>query len=299
MAEDPPLLHAAIDMPASTNPDMAKIAQRGALYFVLPGVAFMRLLPEVSPQVHAENENRKYNHRQSDTAHDSRSALVSLRPRPFSLQIGVHRWLVVTMAMAVIIVAPVMAMVVIMVVMAPMSFVVSPPFPVVVIMWMRPGCTRVRRLLVASGDPTIVVTLRRPEASYPDHADDGRWRWRRLIRYRWRRNPDINRNLSRCGHRKGHPKKKRDQTFIFHVCPPFNVEPVPSAMGIACRLNTSTADTTDAAPIAQWRFSGIARTTSSTDLEERHSQAVGGEARPLITKVAGTHGRSVEWMIVC
>ena len=37
-------------MPASANPDTAKIAQRGALYFVLPCVAVMRLLPEVSPR---------------------------------------------------------------------------------------------------------------------------------------------------------------------------------------------------------------------------------------------------------
>src|SRR3984957_21197233 len=67
----PPLLHAAIDMPASTNPDIAKIAQRSALCFVLPCVAIMRLLPEVSPQARAENENRKYRHRQSGTAHNS------------------------------------------------------------------------------------------------------------------------------------------------------------------------------------------------------------------------------------
>ena len=45
---------------ASTNPDIAKIAQRGAPYFVLPWVVVMRLLPEVSPQARAENENRKY-----------------------------------------------------------------------------------------------------------------------------------------------------------------------------------------------------------------------------------------------
>jgi hypothetical protein len=59
-AADPPLLHAAIEMPASANPDIAKNAQRGALYFVLSCVAVMHLLPEVSSQAHAENENRKY-----------------------------------------------------------------------------------------------------------------------------------------------------------------------------------------------------------------------------------------------
>jgi hypothetical protein len=69
---------------------------------------------------------------------------------------------------------------------------------------------------------------------------------------------------------------------------------VPSTVGIACRLNTSIADITDAASIAQWRFSGIAGTTSPTDLEEHDRQAIGGEARPLITGVAGTDGRGVE-----
>ena len=115
-------------------------------------------------------------------------------------------------------------MAVIVIFMAPVTFVVSPSFPIVVVMWMGPRCARVGRLLVASGDPTIVVTLRRPEASHPDHADDGRWRRRRLIRYRWRRNPDIYGDLGRRGHGKGHPKKKRDQTFVFHVRSPFDVE---------------------------------------------------------------------------
>jgi hypothetical protein len=75
-----------------------------------------------------------------------------------------------------------MAVIVIVIFMAPVPFIVFPPFPIVVVMWMRPGCTLVRGTLVASGDPTIVVTLRRPEASHPDHPDDGRWRRRRLIR---------------------------------------------------------------------------------------------------------------------
>jgi hypothetical protein len=49
-AGDSPLLQAAIDMPASTNPDIAQIAQRVVLYFVSPCVAVMRVLREVSPQ---------------------------------------------------------------------------------------------------------------------------------------------------------------------------------------------------------------------------------------------------------
>jgi hypothetical protein len=43
-------------MPANTNPDTEKVAQLGALCFVVPCVAVMRLLPEVSPQARVENE---------------------------------------------------------------------------------------------------------------------------------------------------------------------------------------------------------------------------------------------------
>ena len=57
--EDPPPLHAAIDMPANTNPEIAKNAQRDAPCFLTRCVVVMRLLPEVSPQTRAENENRK------------------------------------------------------------------------------------------------------------------------------------------------------------------------------------------------------------------------------------------------
>jgi hypothetical protein len=77
--------------------------------------------------------------------------------------------------------AVIVVIAVIVIFMAPVPFVVFPPFPIVVVMWMRPGCTRVGGPLVASGDPTIVVTLGCPEASHPDHPDDGRWRRRRFI----------------------------------------------------------------------------------------------------------------------
>ena len=117
-----------------------------------------------------------------------------------------------------------MSMAVIVIFMPPVTFVVSPSFPIVVVVWVGPGCARIGRLFVASGHPTIVVTLRCPEAAHPDHADGRRWRWRRFIRYRWRRNPDIYRNLSRCGNREGNPKKKRDQTSVCHGCPPSDVE---------------------------------------------------------------------------
>ena len=72
--------------------------------------------------------------------------------------------------------------------------------------------------------------------------------------------------------------------------------PRPSRRTISTgrRLNTSTADITDAAPIAQWRFSGIAGINSPAGLEEHDRQAVGGEAWPLITRVAGAYGRAVE-----
>jgi len=154
------------------------------------------------------------------------------------------------------------SMAAIVIFMPPVTFVVSPSFPIVVVMWMGPGCTRVGWSLVASRHPTIVLALRRPEASHPYHSHGGRRGRRRFITYRWRRNPDIERNLSRCGSREGHPKKKRDQTAVFHACPPSDVEPVACTTGMVSRLNTSTADITDAALIAQWRFSGIAMTTS-------------------------------------
>jgi hypothetical protein len=159
-----------------------------------------------------------------------------------------------------------MAVIVIVIFMPPVTFVVSPSFPIVVVVWVGPGCARIGRLFVASGHPTIVVTLRRPEASYPDHADGRRWRRGRFIRYRRRRNPDIYRNLGRCGSREGQPKKKRDQTAFFHACPPFDWKPVPWTIGMALPVKTSTHDITDATAIAQWRFSGIAETTSRTKL---------------------------------
>jgi hypothetical protein len=43
--------------------------------------------------------------------------------------VDVHRWLVVTMSMPV-------AMIVIVILMAPVPLVVSPSFPIVVVMWM-------------------------------------------------------------------------------------------------------------------------------------------------------------------
>jgi hypothetical protein len=135
------------------------------------------------------------------------------------------------MALAVIIVAPVMPVAVIVIFMAPVTFVISPSFPIVVVMWMGPGCARVGWMVVVSGDPTVVLSLWRPKAAHPDHPDGGRWRRRGFIRYRWRRNPDIYRNLSRCGNRKGHPKKKCDQTSVFHVCPPSEVETVTADNG--------------------------------------------------------------------
>ena len=110
--------------------------------------------------------------------------------------------------------------------MAPVPFVEAPTFRVVVVLWMRPGGAWVGWLLVASGHPTIVVSLRRPEAAHPDHPDGGRRGRGWLIGYRRRCNSHIHGNLSRCGRRKGHPKKKRDQTSVFHTCPLSDVKPV-------------------------------------------------------------------------
>lgn len=129
------------------------------------------------------------------------------------------------------------AVIVIVIFMAPVTFVISPAFPIVVVMWMGPGCAWIGWMVVVSGDPTVVLSLWRPKTAHPDHPDGGRWRRRGFIRYRWRRNPDIYRNLSRCGNRKGHPKKKCDQTSVFHVCPPFGVgcSPGLNEVSTACR----------------------------------------------------------------
>jgi hypothetical protein len=145
-----------------------------------------------------------------------------------------YRWLVVTVAMAmaaviVVLVVPVgLSMAVIAIFVAPVSFVEAPTIRVVVVMRMRPGCAWVGWLLVASRNPTIVVPVRRPETAHPDHPGCRRWRWGRLIRYRRWGNSHIHRNLGRCGRRKGHAKKKRDQTSVFHAGPPSDVEPVPA-----------------------------------------------------------------------
>jgi hypothetical protein len=203
-----------------------------------------------------------------------------------------------TMAMPVIVVAPVMSvrlpMAVIVIFSVPVPFVVSPPILIVVVVRVRPKCPLVGWFLVASGHPAVVVTLRRPEAAHPDHPDSGRRRRGWLIRYWWRRNPDIYGNLSRCGNREGHPKKKRDQTSVFHACPPSDVETGVLDHGNSLPVKHSIADITDAASIAQWRFSGIAGTTSRADLKEQYGQLVGGEARCPVSCAAGAHGCGVK-----
>ena len=71
------------------------------------------------------------------------------------------------------------------IVMVPVAFVVAPALLIVVVVGMGPVSAGIGRVVVMSGNPTIVVSLRRPEAPHPDHPYGGWWRRGRLIRYRW------------------------------------------------------------------------------------------------------------------
>ena len=97
----------------------------------------------------------------------------------------------VSVAMIIVPVMPVGPVFVAVVFMVPMSFVVLPAFPVVIVMRMRPIGAGIRWLLVAPGDPTVVVTLRHPATTDPNHSNYRRGRWRRFHNDRRRRDADI------------------------------------------------------------------------------------------------------------
>jgi hypothetical protein len=98
--------------------------------------------------------------------------------------------------MAVTMVPPVTVVVILTV---PMSLVHLPAFPVVVVMRMSPVCPFKRRMVPASPDPSVMVTLRLPIPFDPDEA----WAWNRsrflIADRRWRR-PDVHRNLGGTRH---------------------------------------------------------------------------------------------------
>jgi hypothetical protein len=60
----------------------------------------------------------------------------------------------------------------------PVSFVVVPAIGVAVVVWMAPVSSGIGWLLVAAGNPAIVMSLGRPETGNPNHLRRGR-RWRR------------------------------------------------------------------------------------------------------------------------
>jgi hypothetical protein len=103
---------------------------------------------------------------------------------------------------------PIMSMAMFVIFAIPVALVVAPTFSIMVIVWMRPICAPVGWLFVASGNPTIVMSLRSPKAAYPDHPHGRRrWGWR-FKRYRRGGDSDIHGNLSRRGYGEGNPEKK-------------------------------------------------------------------------------------------
>jgi hypothetical protein len=78
----------------------------------------------------------------------------------------------------------------------PVPFVVVPSIAVTVVVWMAPVSPRVGWSFVAAGNPMIVISLGRPEASYPHHLGRG-WRWRRRLIGNGRRgDSDRNKDLA-------------------------------------------------------------------------------------------------------
>ncbi len=130
-----------------------------------------------------------------------------------------------------VITVPIMSMAVFVIFVIPVPLVVAPTFSIMVIVWMRPICAPVGWLFVASGNPTIVMSLRGPKAAYPDHPHGRRrWGWR-FIRYRRRGNSDKHGNLSRCGHGDGNSEKKPNDPAGFSFLPSATWNGAPSDPG--------------------------------------------------------------------
>jgi hypothetical protein len=82
---------------------------------------------------------------------------------------------VVTMPAPVIVVSP---MVIVVVLAVPMAFVHFPAFSVVVVVWMRPIGSFIRRTLPTSPNPLVTVARWGPISVYPNEARA--WWWSRL-----------------------------------------------------------------------------------------------------------------------
>src|ERR1700730_6519987 len=112
--------------------------------------------------------------------------------------------------MPTIMVAPVVAVVVLVI---PMSVVHFPAFAIVVVMRMGPVCSFKRKTLPVSPHPLVMVTNWRPIPLHPDEAGIGRRPGLFINDGRWR-GPDIHRNLGRtrggdsgCEHCAIHPMR--------------------------------------------------------------------------------------------
>jgi hypothetical protein len=116
--------------------------------------------------------------------------------------------IVMVVAMSVVAVVPLLVMsigvtmpvTVIMVFPGPRAFTVMPSMRSVLVVRTGPICAGVGRLYIVTGNPAIVLTLRRPESAYPDERRFRRWRGC-LITNRRRCYPDINGNLRPCWRR--------------------------------------------------------------------------------------------------
>ena len=101
---------------------------------------------------------------------------------------------VVVVVIVVVLVVPV-GVAVVMIFMVPVALVILPTLVNVIVVRMGPVGSRKRRTLVMPCDPTIVMSLGRPEALYPGNLGCGRRRGRCLVSYGWRRKADVDRNL--------------------------------------------------------------------------------------------------------
>ena len=99
--------------------------------------------------------------------------------------------MVAMITMPMIMVAPMVAVVVLVV---PMSFVQFPAFAIVIVMRMGPVCSFKRRTVPVTADPLVMATNWHPISLHPNEAGAGR-RPRLFINDRRWRGADIHRNL--------------------------------------------------------------------------------------------------------
>jgi len=116
-----------------------------------------------------------------------------------------------------------MPMAVIMILSAPRAFTIVPATRSMLVMWTGPICAWIGRPYVVTGDPAIVLTLRRPETAYPDERRFWRW-WRRLITNRRRGYPDVDGDLRRGWRHESCCNNSKNHTLFEHAALPYELE---------------------------------------------------------------------------